>query len=355
LVSNIAVGDDHRNAAGHREFGQACSHFLTEVDDDATIGSTILGQFGNAWSPCTHLKNYGLNFAPFVARFLSYQLAPQTALEFGCGLGTTSDFVARFGGTQVTCIEPESTLGGLIMSLRKDMKGNGDLQQLALNVFSEEPEAKQCVASGNMKSDLVYSFEVAEHIPHKFHPQLVQLLVNSTKKWLVFSAARPDQLGTGHLPDSMMLPDVWQNIFTQAGLVYMPKLTRMARDAAYPLRSYDLFSNILVFKSPSNQAQDTDKPHEMLSLFQSNWGTHGDQWERRSDLEAFAKGSNSALWPTLTATEQRVRKGDLCQQTVSLMRGGGRGTSPNAAFQSAWAAHFHNEAAARESAADEPI
>jgi len=349
-----SISKDTDASRTHRTYGQACGNFLTQ-EKNTNVGSAILGEFGNAWSPCTHLKNYGLNFAPFVARFLAYQLAPQTALEFGCGLGTTSDFVARFGGTQVTCIEPESTLGGLIMSLRKDMKGNGDLQQLALNVFSEEDNAKQCISSGDMRSDLVYSFEVAEHIPHEFHPKLVQLLVNSTKKWLVFSAARPDQLGTGHLPDSMMLPVVWRKIFEDAGLVFMPQLTLMARHTAYPLRSYDLFSNILVFKTSSNPAKDTDTPHEMLSLFQAQWGVTDDQWEKRQDLEAFAKGSNSALWPTLTALETKVRKGDMCQQTMSLAKGHNSAMSSELAFESAWGAHFYREANAHHSAARDTI
>ena len=96
---------------------EQCSSFLTRTATDV-VGSSMKGYSGGQWSSCTHLKVYGLNFAPFVARFLSYQLAPKTALEFGCGLGTTSDFVARFANATVTCVEPEKTLGELILSLR---------------------------------------------------------------------------------------------------------------------------------------------------------------------------------------------------------------------------------------------
>jgi SAM-dependent methyltransferase len=329
-------------------YGQACSSFVTKKKEGLEVGAEQKGWAGKEWSPCTHLKNYGLNFAPFVARFLAYQLAPRTVMEFGCGLGTTSDFVARFAGAQVTCIEPEETLGELIMSLR-EMKGNGNLEQLALNVFSEEPAAKQCVASGDLRSDLVFSFEVAEHIPAKYHPELVRLLADSTNKWLVFSAARPDQLGTGHLPESMHLADWWQKTFEDAGLVYMPNLTKLACQTAYPLRSYDLYSNLLVFRKSSFHAEDTATPHEMLSLFEHQWWGQGtiDQpntLARKQHLEAFAKGSNAALWPGLTAKEQMARVGDMCVEGSSLMEGTGSTSGEDPGFESAWGAHFYHRA-----------
>jgi SAM-dependent methyltransferase len=347
--ASLNVAKTEAASTSERVYSHACSSFLTHKKEDVQVGASQKGWAGKEWSPCTHLRNYGLNFAPFVARFLAYQLAPKTAMEFGCGLGTTSDFVARFAGAQVTCIEPEETLGELIMSLR-DMKGNGNLNQLALNVFSEESAAKECLASGDLKSDLVYSFEVAEHIPAKYHPQLVQLLAQSTNKWLVFSAARPDQLGTGHLPESMHLADWWQKTFEQAGLVYMPKLTHLAREAAYPLRSYDLYSNLLVFRRPEFAAVDTDKPHEMLALFEHDWWGQGttmpNNLDRKNHLEAFAKGSNSALWPGLTAKEQMARTGDMCSESSSLIEGADGSSSPeNPAFESAWGAHFYHAAA----------
>merc|ERR1719413_15496 len=121
-----------------------------------------------------------------------------------------SDFVARFAGARVTCVEPENTLGELIMSLRSDMRGNGELQQLAVNIFSEESKVQSCVNSGALKSDLVYSFEVAEHIPAKFHDRLVSILANATGKWLVFSAARPGQGGTGHIAEALRTKDEWR-------------------------------------------------------------------------------------------------------------------------------------------------
>merc|ERR1740121_440888 len=223
------------------------------------------------------------------------------------------------------------------------MMGNGELQQLAVNIFSEESKVQSCVNSGALKSDLVYSFEVAEHIPAQFHPMLVSTLANATNKWLVFSAARPGQGGTGHIPESMVPREQWIERFEAAGLIYMPQLTQLARQTAYPLRSYDLHSNMLVFRAPSHYAEDTDVPHEKLARLNLYWGEVGmnrdrlnksnsgvrlrnafredfERWGSSNDdprfkhLEAYAKGLEGAIWPELVDKEIAVKSGDMCDQ-----------------------------------------
>jgi len=333
------------------ENSTACVGFKSQFDGTALdLSSGMLGQSGGMWSPCTHLKTYGLNFSPFFARFLSYQLKPKTALEFGCGLGTTSDFVARQAGADVTCIEPEHTLGTLIASLRRDNMGNGQLSQLALNVFDASESSAGCTrevqAAGH---DLVFTLEVAEHIPARFRPAMVDFLAGSAKKWLVFSAARPGQGGTGHIDESMLTRERWREIFEEKGLVFMPKLTEMARSAAYPIRSYDLFGNTLVFKHPSNPAEDTAEPDEMLGDFMyggldtqravARFPTHE---ERAVVASAFSEGSNAAMWPSLTLAEQKVKKGSVCEeQGLQHNRVAASEAMKKPGFESAWAARFY--------------
>jgi hypothetical protein len=347
---------DHASDSDHlASLREQCQPFLTEARPE-TMGTTMKGFSGGHWSPCTHLKVYGLNFAPFVGWFLAYQLAPKTALEFGCGLGTTADFVARFADATVTCVEPEKTLGELIMSIRGDMKGNGALQQLAVNVFSDEPQVQSCVRSGALKSDLVYSFEVAEHIPAKFRNVLVSTLVNATAKWLVFSAARPGQGGTGHIPEAMLTREEWQAIFEDAGMIYMPKLTELVRQTAYIPRSYDLFSNLLVFRSPSHAAEDTDVPHPKLAKFGRYWGTAvyakkfsdsstpqylSDNTQRSSHLSDFYEGAQTALWPGLMEKQEDARHGRLCQKKDDPSLIEGERVDERHAFESAWGAYFY--------------
>lgn len=116
---------------------------------------------GGQWSPLTHIRCYGLNTAPMFMRFLAFAIQPRSALEIGCGLGTTADFVARFtpGGSMVTCLEPEPML--------EEVFGRRSLPwrptQLAVNLVA--PEAQACQSAMLSRSfDLVYSLEVAEHI-----------------------------------------------------------------------------------------------------------------------------------------------------------------------------------------------
>jgi hypothetical protein len=74
---------------------------INEESEDE--GEVVMGDKGGHWNACTHLNVYGINFMPFFARMLSHGFRPKSVLEFGCGLGTTSDFVARFtaGGSDV--------------------------------------------------------------------------------------------------------------------------------------------------------------------------------------------------------------------------------------------------------------
>ena len=256
----------------NRWAGGSCAPF--EVQVFPTLEEIIkkkgsIGFEGGEWTACTHLKVYGLNLATYFLRFLAFHIAPKTALEFGCGLGTTADYLARFvpGGSEVTCIEPEAMLGEVFN--RHPTRPS----QLAVNVFKDEgwPCAEELI---QRQFDLVYSIEVAEHIPAEFHPKFVQLLSASVKPGghLVFAAARPGQGGTGHIDESSRTREEWIELFSNSGydLQEVLHLSRMARQSAYPERSYDLYANLFVMrKRPDAEARaeqhpDHFKPHPLV-------------------------------------------------------------------------------------------
>ena len=162
-----------------------------------------LGSDGGHWSACTHIQIYGTNFAAFFARHLAYGIQPKTVLEFGCGLGTTSDFLARFvpGGSKVVCVEPEAMLGEVFAGSKWFPQ-----RPIQLAMLSFAPEAKSCsdkLFSTEMQFELVLSLEVAEHVPPEHTAELIERLARATSKYLVFSAARPGQGGTDRFDDSM--------------------------------------------------------------------------------------------------------------------------------------------------------
>ena len=233
------------------ELAQHQFQSIEQVLQKSGRGAARKGSKGGEWTASTHLNIYGMNLAVFFLRFLAFHVKPATVMEFGCGLGTTADFLARYtpGGSRVTCIEPQPML--------KEVFGKNPLPhratQLAVNLF--QGESKGCAeALVDRGFELVLSVEVAEHIPLEHHQQMIHTLAKATRKLLIFSAARKEQGGTGHIASSSFSAKEWIAKFEAAGLVYLPNLTRMARMSARPERAFDLMGNLIVMRA----AQVTD-------------------------------------------------------------------------------------------------
>ena len=336
-----------------------CRDFL--VKDFPTLASLLeqgkdssMGGKGGEWSACTHIKLYGMNFASFFARHLAYGLKPKSVLEFGCGLGTTSDFLARFvpGGSKVVCVEPEAMIG--------EVFGEGSTQAfpirpLQLSMLSFAPEARTCsdaIYNPQMQFELVLSLEVAEHVPPEFTDELIQRLATATTKYLVFAAARPGQGGTGHIDESMHDREWWIERFTNADrgpgagkLHLLPNLSRGIRYVtAFPERAYDFGTNLFALGAPgvedieeipqiahdcslngkttsqivSGDAADANyaKKHNLtMSLkLQRPCDAKGTDEEVKKTIEKRAnwvEGHAQALWPELDLLIRRVRGGEL--------------------------------------------
>jgi len=248
---------------------------------------------------------------------MGYQLKPKSVLEFGGGLGTTSDFLVRFAEADAVCIEPDESLAKLVATVHPSTRqggvyGGGMMHMLAANVLDQG--SKACTDSLTArKFDLVISFEVLEHIPRKHHPAITKFLAASIGKWMVFSAARPKQIGTGHFDESMLTHDEWVEAFKAEGLIYMPKLTQMSiRSGWYP-RAYDFGTNLMVFKNAEHDAEDTSEPDDMLKYYwQGNQGVIpqpnvGNKiWELSSN---FQSGVEASLWPELDQLSKQIKQG----------------------------------------------
>nr|WP_040845363.1 hypothetical protein [Thiorhodococcus drewsii] len=76
--------------------------------------------------------------------------------------------------------------------------------------------------------DLVFTIEVAEHIPRDRHEALFDFLVARAARWILFSGARPGQGGHGHIAEREEMD--WRREFTDRGCRFDPALTALARN-----------------------------------------------------------------------------------------------------------------------------
>jgi len=292
---------------------------LVRSGKDATLGGT-----GGHWSACTHLHIYGVNFAVFLVRALAFDLRPRSVLEFGCGLGTTSDFLARFtpGGARVVCVEPEPMLKEVFARRPPPQRP----MQLAVDVFADA--GRPCAAQlFKPRFDLVLTFEVLEHILPARQQAAMDYLAGSTSKYLVFAAARPNQGGTGHIEESMHTREWYVDQFTARGLVYLPGITKGLRAAVRPEREYDLYTNTIVMGRAPLGVDRTDvggaiagtdcdlfaSPscrHPLTSLR----GSH-DALATMKDTKylrkAWVAGQVQALWPEVDLLIRKLKRGKL--------------------------------------------
>ena len=195
------------------------------------------GQSGGEWSMCVHFRlQRHLKFDIDMSNFIAFKFRPRSALDFGSGLGLYLDFQAQYfykydrnwnNGLQSVDInngifigiEPENMISAGIYGKYS--------QQLILNIFDDN---NQFITNTIPKMDLVTSFEVAEHIPFKYHEKLINFLVSKCSKYLIFSAARPGQGGIGHLKESMFDRKIWIKKFEEKGLIHLPNLSQLMRD-----------------------------------------------------------------------------------------------------------------------------
>lgn len=96
------------------------------------------------------------------------------------------------------------------------------------------------------KFDLVYSLEVAEHLPDASADDFVRTLVDASKGIIVFSAALPGQGGTFHINEQF--PEYWAQKFQKHGFVAVDYLRKKMWNNN--VIDYWYRQNILIFIKP---------------------------------------------------------------------------------------------------------
>lgn len=255
--------------------------------------ATAGGLKGGAWGYCAHLRAYGLNFDFGLANSL-LALRPSSSFEFGCGLGLYTSWLYQVGDVQPAIgVEPMPMPSSIFRA------ESAWPQQLVSDLLNESAGSQECVRALGQQ-DLVFSIEVAEHIPRHLHAALADLLVSRTRGFLVFSAGRPGQPGRGHIANRPT--DEWEREFTSRGMIFLPRTTARFRGAS---RNGEIRRNVRVFAAARAQlgmALDAPQP-----------GTWGEPAPSASHSAYVSSGCRAQMWRGLETTAH-----DKCNATHAV-------------------------------------
>ena len=161
----------------------------------------------------------------------------------------------------------------------------------------------------------VMSFEVLEHVDPKHLDTVLDLLANATRKYLVFSAGRPGQGGTGHV--NLHTREEYAQEFIKRGLRLLPELTGIASASAWQPRAYDIGGNVQIFAAAGVDVVDTEEVHELVYAHygrQSAMGFEHDPPELA--VHGFAK-SGPGKWKGGSMSDRTFFQHDKSPQDMS--------------------------------------
>lgn len=154
---------------------------------------------------------------------------PETVIDFGCAIGT---YLEPFYENNIDIQGVDANEGAFNHAVvpRK---------YLEYHDLREKYDSEK-------KYDLVISIEVAEHIPEKFTDTFVETLCNTSKEYIVMTAAPPGQGGTHHVNEKPR--EYWIDIFEQKGFKYQKEKVEELRNKINVEDVWHVKENLFVFK-----------------------------------------------------------------------------------------------------------
>ena len=136
------------------------------------------------------------------------ELRPRSVLDLGCGpCRSLADFKAA-GVQKVVGLDGARAL-----------LDNPHVRPHRADIVLVDLEASPCVFGERF--DLVWSYEVAEHIAH--YENFIETLTENSGKWIVMTAALPGQVGIGHV--NCQPPAFWIGKIQERGFNFRGDLT----------------------------------------------------------------------------------------------------------------------------------
>ena len=168
-----------------------------------------------------------------LAELIFKRFQPSSVCDFGCGNGFLIQFLAH-RGVDVSGIEGSKAS---LEFMDNDLRERVSIRNLAEAIDTDV-------------HDVVISTEVAEHLPKKASPVLVDNLTRSAARAIVFSAAKPGQWGDGHI--NCQPKEFWIKLFASRGWSYDRAATddftsAIKRSAEIPEKLPWLVDNFMIF------------------------------------------------------------------------------------------------------------
>jgi len=173
--------------------------------------------------------------APAMCRAMIRHLGPADVLDVGCGTG---EYLEAFRNAGVRGRGVELATAALEQCRAK-----------GLEVARVDLSKRQALP---WTADLVFSFEVAEHIPEEAAAGFVRALTAAARKHICLTAAHPGQAGLCHV--NCQPKSFWIRLFADRGFAFDEALTgRWERENAEAGLAPWLCNNLMVFHAPAGR------------------------------------------------------------------------------------------------------
>ena len=157
-----------------------------------------------------------------VLELITRELNPKSVLDVGCGTGLSLKYFLDKG---INAMGLENSIEAINNSpVKKNI-----IKHNLKNIYNSDKTF-----------DLIWCFEVIEHIHPNFEKNFLQTLINHSDN-IILSAARPGQGGRGHFNEQE--PQYWIDRFSSLGYENDNTLTTLFRSTGEPFTA-----NILFFK-----------------------------------------------------------------------------------------------------------
>lgn len=213
---------------------------IKNFNKDNYTDDFIKNLYNESWQSYhyTHFRPKNKNFAKILLNKYNWE----SVVDFGCSIGS---FLEVF-------LESGKTIKGYEYCYKESLPSIKKIHNLI-----------NYIEFGDVSNDIntnIYdasvSIEVAEHIPTEYSESLVKNLVKSTKNIIIFTAATPNQGGTGHI--NCQEPSFWIKLFEKYGCKYdeietkeikkLCKPTKIVDKNEYPYIWSHVYNNLMIFK-----------------------------------------------------------------------------------------------------------